>query len=495
MELKTLIKAGYPLLAVKTQEPLRFMVEAVKAGNESRRVVQWDALRGYQEIGRQGWTELDPFSVPEAAAAMPGSIWVLKNYQFFIKEPPAIQAIQNFLPAFKADGITLIILGPGFEAPPELAREIRNITFPLPNRDDLGAMLDALVEGQNEEARKKDQPEIAVDLETREQIIGNLQGLTLEEAENALAWGLVVDKAFIPATIGSVKAQMVEASAGLTFSTFGETLETLVGNLNLKTWTLNRFQRRLLGFLGKAAPPFRGILVLGKPGNGKSHFAKALGRSVGWPTVMLDLGRLLGGLVGQSEENAERTFAIIDAFGRCILFIDELEKALGGMTGGGGDGGTSMRVAAKFLTWLQDHTSEVFVIATCNDIKALAAASDGAFVRAGRWDAIFFIDNPDPEQAAGILDLYLGEYTGKCLADFPKLPDLRGYSGAEIRQIAIETAYNGGDLAAAAAFVIPLSKSNKDALDALTKWATGRTIPAHIPDAPATGRSIDLGGK
>jgi hypothetical protein len=480
MELGTLIKAGYPLLAVKTQEPLRFTVEAARAG--TRKIYQWDALRGVNEIGSTYWEELSPFELPDRAAEKPGSVWIVNNYQFFIKEPAVIQGIQNNIPKYKAQAITLIIVGPGFEAPPELARDIREITFDLPDRGDLGAVLDALASGQG----------VDLDPENRDQVIDNLQGLTWEEAENALAWGLVTDKGFNPLTIGKVKGQMVSASAGLSFSTFPETLESLVGNENLKTWTLNRFARRRAGFTGRTAPPFRGILLLGKPGNGKSHFAKALGRSVGWPTVILDLGRLLGSLVGQSEENAERTFRIIDAVAPCILFIDELEKALSGI-GGAGDGGTSMRVAAKFLTWLQDHESEVFVVATCNDIKALSGASDGAFTRAGRWDAIFFIDNPEPAQAAGILNLYLEEFTGKPLAEYPGPgPELRDYSGAEIRQIAVETAYNGGDLNAAAQFVIPQSKSNKAALDALTAWAAGRTIPAHLTGAPATGRAITL---
>jgi hypothetical protein len=481
MELQTLIKAGYPLLAAKTQEPLRFTVAAAQAGNGTRKIYQWDVSRGFNEIGTPYWEDASPYDLPDLAAKKPQSIWIAQNYHFWLKEPAVIQGIQNNLPTYKANAITLIIVGPGTEYPPELARDIRELTFELPNRGDLGAVLDALASGQGVDLDPKD----------REAVIDNLQGLTWQEAENALAWGLVTDKKFDPLTIGKVKGQMVSASAGLSFSTFTETLESLVGNDNLKTWTLNRFMRRRLGFTGRTAPPFRGVLLLGKPGNGKSHFAKALGASVGLPTVILDLGRLLGSLVGESEANAERTFRIIDAVAPCILFIDELEKALSGI-GGAGDGGTSMRVAAKFLTWLQDHQSEVFVIATCNDIKALSGASDGAFTRAGRWDAIFFIDNPEPAQAAGILNLYLEEFTGKPLVDYPELPDLREYSGAEIRQIAVEAAYNGGDLGAAAKFVIPQSKSNKAALDALTAWATGRTIPAHIPVSAATGRAITL---
>jgi len=484
VELKTLIKAGYPLLSARTQEPIRFCLEAAAAGNGTRRIFQWDCNRGFQEIGGADWNEADPLAVIDAAKHNPGSVWILKNYHFYIRagnpDLEVIQSIQNNLPIFKAQAITLIVLSPGFEPCPELAREIRQITFDLPGRADLGKILDALAEAQ----------QLAVDPEVRDQVIDNLQGLTWEEAENALAWSLVTQKQFDPATVGKVKGQTIESTVGLSFSQFGETLETLIGNDNLKTWTLNRFHRRRLGFRA-TAPPFRGVLLLGKPGNGKSHFAKALGRSVGWPTYSLNLGRLLGGLVGQSEEQADRAFQVIDAASPCVLFLDELEKALQGI-GGAGDGGTSMRVAMRFLTWLQDHTSEVFCVATCNDIQSLAAASDGAFVRAGRWDAVFFIDNPEPDQARGILDLYLREFAGAPLADYPAQPVLTDYSGAEIRQIAIETAYNGGDLGAAVKFVIPLSKSNKAQLDKLTQWAAGRTIPAHTLPIKATGRAMEV---
>ena len=496
MELTSLIKAGYPLLSVRTQEPLRFTAQAAQAARAAgRRCYQWDAIRGANEIGTELVEEMTANMIPEEAAQRPGSVWVLKNYHFAISENMVIQALQNWLPFYKSEQgqITLIIVSPGFDYPPELEREIREINFTLPDRETLGKLLDALAEGQG----------LELDPEIREQLIDNLQGLTMEEAENALAWALVRDKGLNPLTVGEVKGQMVSKSAGLTFSTFTETLDTLKGNDNLKQWTLNRFAKRHgggkdplanLGLSGKGtkALPFRGILLLGKPGNGKSHFAKALGRSVGWRTVALDLGRIFAGLVGQSEENIDRALNILDAIAPCICFIDEIEKALAGAGGGTGTNETTVRVAAKFLQWLQDHESEIFVVATCNDIKTLAAASDGAFVRPGRWDAVFFIDNPDAEQGREILDLYLQDYTGKALVDYPELPSLKDYSGAEIRQIAIETAYREGDLLAAHAFVKPMSRTNKEALDALTKWAAGRTEPAHIPGEAATGRAINL---
>ncbi len=160
----------------------------------------------------------------------------------------------------------------------------------------------------------------------------------------------------------------------------------------------------------------------------------------------------------------------------CVLFIDEIEKGLSGVGGSSTDGGTTQRVGGTFLQWLNDHNSEVFVIATCNDYSKLPPE----YTRMGRWDAIFFVDNPNPKERLHILDIYSQRFEVK-QTNIPTPEDLEGYSGAEIRQVAIEAAYNGGDLKAAARFVIPISKSQKQQMDALREWAKARTIPASKP--------------
>jgi len=160
----------------------------------------------------------------------------------------------------------------------------------------------------------------------------------------------------------------------------------------------------------------------------------------------------------------------------CILFLDEIEKGLAGVGGSSTDGGTTQRVGGTFLTWLNDHTSEVFVIATCNDYSKLPPE----YTRMGRWDAIFFVDNPGADERESILHIYLSQFLGSNYEPDPAQyrDALEGYSGAEIRQVAIEAAYNGGDLEAAARFVIPISRSQKAQMDALREWARARTIPA-----------------
>jgi hypothetical protein len=455
------LKAGYPILLVRTHEPERFIGGAVQKAN-GRTSLQWDVVRGYREMGNGAeWQECDPFDLPNVAAkGTEKAVWFLRNFHFWLNEPPVIQAIQNNLPLYKTKGITLVIVSPDARLPLELEREVVVLDFPLPTREELKTILGGLVESTG------------IEPENEEAVLDAAQGLTWEEAENAMALALVRQKQFDPHTICTLKAQMVEKSAALQFSQFTETFATLGGLENLKEWTLNRFKNRRPGL------PFRGILLLGVPGTGKSHFAKALGNEVGWPVLSLDMGRVFGSLVGESEAKMREALKVVDAMAPCVLFIDEIEKGLAGVGSSSTDGGTTQRVGGTFLQWLNDHTSEVFVIATCNSYEKLPPE----YTRMGRWDAIFFVDNPGPKERLHILGIYSEIFKVKTSPKTIPSPEvLEGYSGAEIRQVAIEAAYNGGDLSAAARFVIPISKSQKQQMDALREWARARTIPASRP--------------
>jgi hypothetical protein len=299
------IRAGFPFLLVRTHESARFLSSASQEAN-GRTCFTWDVVRGYRQMGNGAdWNECDPFDLPNVAARGTGkAVWFLRNYHFWLNEPAVIQAIQNNLPLYKTKGVTLVIVSPDAQLPPELEREVVVLDYSLPSREELKTILGGLVESTG------------IEPEDEAAVLDAVQGLTWEETEDSLALSLVRTKRFDRRTISELKAQTVKKSATLQFSQFTETFATLGGLENLKEWVLNRFQNRRPGL------PFRGILLLGVPGTGKSHFAKALGNEVGWPVLSLDMGRVFGSLVGESEAKMREALKVIDAMAPCVLFID-----------------------------------------------------------------------------------------------------------------------------------------------------------------------------
>ncbi len=163
------------------------------------------------------------------------------------------------------------------------------------------------------------------------------------------------------------------------------------------------------------------MLLLGLPGVGKSAFCRALGNEVSRPTLTLDVGGLYGSLVGETERNIRQALRTIDAMQPVVVMVDEIEKSLSGL-GGSGDSGVSTRLFGSFLTWLSDHESDVYVVASCNDISKLPPE----FSRAERWDAVFFVDLPGRAEKDAIWRLYLQQYE---LDRTQRLPDDTNFTG------------------------------------------------------------------
>lgn len=478
------VKAGYPTLWVRTPEPDRLLGELAESPiTNYRQIFAWDCNRGYRSFREgDGWSpfsgleEADPYEMPDVMAKSSEALWVLFNYHWFMAEPKVIQGIQNNMGVFKAKGVTMMVVSPEARVnaqigiPKEIEREMTVLDFALPTKEDLGTILDDMLE----------ENEVTIPDETRIQVLDSSQGLTWSETENAMALSLVKAKTLDPQIIMKLKAQMVEKNEVLEFSQYAETFANLGGLEVIKTWTINRFQRRRSGL------PFRGIMILGVPGTGKSHFAKALANEVGWPCLSLAFGRAFGSLVGESEAKMRGALMVIDAMAPAVVFIDEIDKGLGGVSGPGGDGGTTKRVGGIFLSWMQDRKSDVFVIATANDIAALPAEYKRT---GGRWDAIFFVDIPNLVERKAILDIYLKNYNidPKIAEEARRTlpPKLEGYTGAEISQVCVEMGY-GQSPAEAANFVIPLIKADKVQIDAMREAAKSWQ-KASIPETSEWG--------
>jgi SpoVK/Ycf46/Vps4 family AAA+-type ATPase len=291
-------------------------------------------------------------------------------------------------------------------------------------------------------------------------------GLTRYEAEGAFALSLTRHNALRPETIWELKAQTLRRNNLLTLHRGQERFDSLGGLANLKD-----FCRRALR-PGKCVSA-RGVLLLGVPGSGKSMIARSLGNETGRPTLTLDVGALYGSLVGQTESNVRQALRVADAMAPCILYTDEVDKGLSGI-GGQGDSGVSTRLFGALLTWLAEHETEVFFIATANDISRLPPE----FTRAERLDAVFFLDLPNSSEKDVIWSMYRQQFS---IPDSQARPDDTSWTGAEIRSCCRLATLLDVTLTQAAHHVVPVAVTAAESVERLRGWASGRCLSASAP--------------
>lgn len=323
-------------------------------------------------------------------------------------------------------------------------------------------------------------------------------GLTEVEAENALSKSAVRTQTLDPREIQNEKKQIVKKSGLLEFMETDVDLQKVGGLQNVKAW----LKTRRNAFSDKAReyglPTPQGVIVVGIPGTGKSLLAKAVGRSWNYPLLRFDLGKVFAGIVGSSEENMRRALRTIEAVSPCVVFIDEMEKAFGGSSGAS-DGGTSSRVFGSFLTWMQEKTAQVFVVATANSVESLPPE----LLRKGRFDEIFFFDLPTEAERREIFRIHLERVKRKAdRFDLSKLAKATaGYTGAEIEQIVNTALFEAFDanaeidtasLSLAIPMVVPISRTAEDRITRLREWASDKARPASAPETtPVKGRRIN----
>ena len=465
-ELNDYVNAAFTGLWVETHEPDEAEREILQQAREHQwRVAVWDVARGVRVPGAADATATeagsgDPLAALRSVTAMADpngtAILVLHNFHRFLNSPEVVQTVFSQLIAGKERRTFIVVLAPVVQIPVELEKLFVVLEHALPDREQLRTIATELT---NENPN---------DLPTGENlthVLDSAAGLTRYEAEGAFALSLARHNAIRPEAIWELKAQTLRKNNLLTLHRGGERFEALGGLANLKS-----FCRGVLT-PGKSVRP-RGVLLLGVPGTGKSAFAKSLGNETGRPTLMLDIGALMGSLVGETERNVRQALRIADAMSPCILFVDELEKGLSGV-GGNGDSGVSTRMFGTLLTWMADHTSDVFVIATANDVSKLPPE----LTRAERLDAVFFLDLPVRQERETIWVKYLAEFG---LDPAVPRPADEGWTGAEIKSCCRLAALLGVSPVDAAQNVVPVSTTSGEAVEALRTWASGRCISANL---------------
>jgi len=491
-DLDTLIRARYPLIYLVSWEEQRLdaILQDV-AQNHGKALLSWSVTRGLRRIGGQRTMVISEQSREpvEALAAIAKltepSLVVLKDFHPYFDNPAVVRGMRELAQDLKSTYTTVLLLSPVLNIPTELEKEISVLDVPLPSFRDLYQLLREIVAvvKQGNKAR------IELNREQAEALIKAAQGLTLSEAENAFAKAIandgVLDKDDIRLVLDE-KRQVIRKSGLLEFVG----VETEIGHVGgldeLKGWLAGRngaFSEPARKF-GLPAP--KGLLLLGVQGCGKSLTAKAIASQWALPLLRLDLGRIFSSLIGSSEENLRRAIRVAESVSPAILWIDEIEKGLAGSAGSAvTDSGVSARVFGSLLTWLQEKTAPVFVVATANRIEALPPE----LLRKGRFDDIFFIDLPSAAERREIFQIHIQRrQRDPAQFDLDALSTAcEGFSGSEIEQCVIAALYyafaEGCDLTQpllmrAAQEAFPLSSTMGEEISRLREWARSRTRPA-----------------
>ncbi len=497
-ELETLIRARYPILYVVTSEEMRVAELVLEvAQNRQKKVFEWSCSTGLVPAGssiQSQKTRNAPTRDPLAALdyvidQVEPALFVFKDFHPFLGRGnyAVIRRLKEIALHLKNSFKTIILVSPVMEIPTELEKEITVLTYPLPSRDDLNALLDRIVA----DVRQFQQVTIDLDVAGRERLVQAALGLTLGEAENVFAKIIVKEERLSAHDVNEVfaeKQQIVRKNGLLEYYSSSESFEQVGGLAMLKEW----LNKRGLAFSSEARafglPAPRGILMLGVQGCGKSLCAKAISNQWQLPLLRFDMGRMFGSLVGSSEENVRRAIAVAESIAPAILWVDEIDKAFAGTQGSGfSDGGTTARVFGTFLTWLSEKSAPVFVAATANDISQLPPE----LLRKGRLDEIFFVDLPARDERLDVFRIHLRKrgrdetrFDLQALADGS--PD---FSGAEIEE-SINSAlydafYRNEELATshileALAQTVPLAKTMDEQIHRLRAWAEGRARNASV---------------
>lgn len=487
------VMAGYPFLWVQSHEESRVLSEFVASmakAKEAYKTFAWDVAEGVRQIAIKDGilgteksvekTENDPMApllwLDENAED--NTILFLKDYHPFLEKSfdgsvLLTRKIRNLIAKFKSQGKVLVILSPGINIPMELDKEITVMNFRLPEKKDLRIVLKSVCESGKAKYPSDD-----------EAVLNAALGMTSFEAENALSVSLIESRKFDSNVVRREKASIVKKGKVLEVVDSTYTLEDIGGLENLKTWLKARkdcFTPKAIEF-GLKSP--KGLLLIGVPGCGKSLSAKAVASAWERPLLRLDMGKVFGSYVGESEDNMRRCLDIAEAVAPCILWIDELEKSFAGNKAGSEGHETTRRVFQEFLTWLQDKKKDVFIMATANSVESLPPE----FLRAGRIDATFWVDLPDAVQRAEIFRIHLKKTGRKADMFDDVMPEIvkacDTFSGAEIEvwiQEALTLAFSSKldnitkeALVTSAKEITPISKLMKNDIDKARAWAINR---------------------
>ncbi|HEY6125635.1 MAG TPA: AAA family ATPase [Steroidobacteraceae bacterium] len=489
-ELQTLLASRVAMVVIESREESRVMELVREAALKAQRgknwgVFQWTVTEGLLRVdvdlgGAQKTLAQPDQLLKHIRATNMAGIYVLLDFHPYLENNPmCVRTLKDIAHDYQKCARTLVLISHEVKLPQELEHLAARFSLQMPDKAERQAIVMKMARewAQNTGGMPR------IDVKVVEKLVENLAGLPLHDVERLTRQAIFNDGALTEDDLRplmAAKYQLLNRGGTLSFEADTARFAEVGGLKNLRRW----IQQRKAAFDGSApgldAP--KGVLLLGVQGCGKSLAARAAAGVLGVPLVRLDFGALYSKWHGESEKNLRESLASAEALSPCVLWLDEIEKAL---SAGDGDSGTSRRVLGAFLTWLAEQRARVFIVATANDITALPPE----LVRKGRFDEIFFVDLPTPAARLEIFGIHckkravvIPEAEMKALAARSE-----GFSGAEIEQAVVSALYSAhanrqpvdakliaGEIDATR----PLSVVMGEKIAELRAWAAERTVPA-----------------
>jgi hypothetical protein len=485
-ELKTLVLSFHSLLAVETVEEERVRALLIEVANDLRLpFYEWSVTEGLRRLrGATIDATQDTLSMLRHIDQLEGdAIYLLKDLAPNLSNASNARALRGLAQKLTSTRSAIVLTGSPIELPADLDALAVRFQMQLPDEQELRDLIRAVIESVS--ARQS----VRVDLsrDDAQRVIRALSGLTINQARQVIAAAIVDDGCLSAADLQAIirrKGELIEHGGVLEFFPVEGNAFELGGFARLKAW----LDRAKIGFtpaareLNLEAP--KGILIVGVQGCGKSLAAKFVARQWELPLLKLDAGRLYDKYVGETERNFRKATTLAESMAPVILWIDEIEKVFAQGGSGEADGGLTHRLFGSFLTWLQEKSADVFVIGAANDLMTVPPE----LLRKGRFDEIFFVDLPTPDERSNIFSIHLGlRKQDAAKFDLAALAQAtEGFSGAEIEQVVISGLYRTLQkqqpltteaLVEAANSTVPLSISRREDIEGIRDMAKGRFTP------------------
>lgn len=512
---QTYLKSGFPIIVIPTKEVDRAtaaLVELTKSWNQrlpKMRLPQdkehlkidgydcmtWDCVNGWRSVTDKkiviGNTNKQPHAgLQWLIGDQPrAGTYIMQNAHMFFADtytlPELVQYFREQFEAGKIHNRHLFLVGDSSDLPTELQPMTVVIDYPLPSREELEVFVSDCVESQGIDLQEK-VIKHAADAAT---------GMTTHEVESAVCVAIVHSKGtdIDKDIVFSEKAKAVKRSGLLEHIPTDTSLDQIGGLENFKGW-LKKVEapfRDMAAAREYGLPSPKGCLVAGISGTGKSAAAKATAKLFGVPLFRLDIGRVFGGLVGETERKTRQLIQLMEAVAPCVVLIDEVEKALAGLgSSDQTDSGVTARLMSNLLYWLQEKTAPVYIMATANEVGKLPPE----MLRKGRFDELWFVDLPSQAEREAILKIHI-EKVGRDIKKFKGFEKLAGsptlgYTGAELEAVvkqAMFDAFSDGqreftlkDIEGAIAQTVPLIKTKAKEIEELRKWANNKARQANV---------------